>query len=240
MTLSSLRAWEGADPLWSAVERYSPAELWNRFVELRAVPQQFFAPDYFFTPPLPDGTTGSSDSPLGVIREQRILLSEIILSFVRMLTESKLSGVGYRMPKRRGDKPEWIPSEYWTAAQVDWAKSELRFANFVFQDVRIVPSREIRDDARRSFKVSVEESGRSEMGRPTREPQIIHAWNALVAEGKMPKVGPLNSIFDLVRDKVHEMFDNEKPDDEGLGEKVLYRVLAPLFKAYRGANSKVP
>jgi hypothetical protein len=155
-----------------------------------------------------------------VIEERQILLNEIRAAFIHMLTESKLSGIGYKLPKRRGDKPEWISSEYWKAGRIDWDRSELHCAHCSYQDVRIVPSREIRDEARRTFKASVKESGRSEKGRPTREPQIVTAWNALVAEGKMPKVGPLNSIFDLVRDKVHEMFDSEKPDHEGLGEKV--------------------
>jgi hypothetical protein len=240
MTLAASRAWEKADLLWSAVEKYSPAELWNRFVELGAASQETSWPSYFITPPLRDGATPRSGSPLGVIEERQILLNEIRAAFIHMLTESKLSGVGYKLPRRRGDKPEWISSEYWKAGRIDWDRSELHCAHCSYQDVRIVPSREIRDEACRPFRASVKESGHLERGRPTRESHIIHAWNVLVAEGKIPRVGPLNSIFDLVRDKVHEMFDSEKPDHEGLGEKVLYRVLGPLFKAYRHANSKIP
>jgi hypothetical protein len=233
MTLPTSRAWEKADALWSAVEKYSPVELWNRYVELGMMYQEGSEPSYFFTPPLADGTMPSSDSPLGGIMEQRVLLREIKSAFIRMLTELRLSSVGYEMPRRRGDKPVWIASECWKDSNINWDRSELHCAQSSYQDVRIVPSRETRDEARRILKAHAEGSEPSKRGRSTREPEIIAAWDALVAAGEVPNVRYLSTIFDVVRRKLHKMFDREKPDNDGLGNKVLYRVLSPLWKAHR-------
>ena len=240
MTLLASRAWKSADTLLSAVEKYSPAELWNRYVELWAVSQESSWPSYFVTPSLPDGTTPNSDSPLGALREQQNLRRELTSAIIRMLSDKQLIGVGYLTPKHRGDQPAWIPSKYWKTAQIGWNLSELRFADVAYQDVRVLHSRDFRDGARRKSRNTNRADAPLEKGRPSRTSQIIAAWDALVEEEKIPQTGTLNHLFTRVRAKVHRLYPNDNTDDEGLGDKLLYQVLSPRYKAYRISRRNLP
>jgi hypothetical protein len=73
------------------------------------------------------------------------------------------------------------------------------------------------------------ESKLTRPGRPSREDQILAAWDQLVSEEQISKGRPLGSHFLAVRQKIKELFPHDKRGDTGLDEKTLYAFLSPRF-----------
>ena len=237
MTLSAERAYPKAVSLSVALELYSRTELWDRFATLRSRPLGF-ATHEFISIPLGDGGVPESDSPLGTFRGQQLVFGQLVAEFIEMMSDGKLSGVGYRVPKLRGDKPVWIPANNWQRARIDWKSSERGEVNFSaaqYRDVRIVASQGFIDEMKRLVTGTNRGTVKLKKRRPSREAEIIAAWGVLVKEGQVPDAGYLCTIFGPVRSKVHEMYPEGRPDNVGLGDKVLYRELGPLWNARREA-----
>jgi hypothetical protein len=230
-TQAASTVYRRAITLNDALERYSRADLWNRFAALHATPALIdFAIEAgtFVTPQLKNNAPPKSDSPLGVI-------AELGAEFIVMLVGRRLLGAGYRIPKLRGAQPVWIAAKHWEGAKVIWRsrnQADLLFADVQYQEVRFEPSVELRDELRQSSKAAV----KAPPGRKTWEPEIIAAWNALTQAGGLPKTGTIQSKFPVVRAKVHELFPHKRGDKAGLGNSVLYRVLKERWKAYKAAG----
>lgn len=139
-------------------------------------------------------------------------------SVLDQLFSGALLGYGYAVPRHPTDTPALIPKDVWRG-RIKWEDSSVKGNGLEFLVVRALP--------RKSPKLEKIEVRKP--GRPTRKPQIIEAFRALEAEGKIKRENSLTSHYPLVRNKVAALFPDEQDTKRGLGDKALYQHLAPLF-----------
>ncbi len=142
----------------------------------------------------------------------------------RFLTNGQLIGLGYALPRTPDAKAVQIPPDVW-AGWIHWEKDKVEGNGLKFIAVRIV-----RPVAPTQSK-KVERPTETAKGRPSRQQQIEAAFWALDEEGSIPdRPENIKALFNLILDKLDELYPDQAGDRRGLSDKTLYKRVSELVE----------
>ncbi|EKE67283.1 hypothetical protein P24_18676 [Oceanibaculum indicum P24] len=145
-------------------------------------------------------------------------LKSACLDYIR---RGHLRAFGYSAPRRPDDTPVEVPSDLW-AHPIYWDKDTLSGDGLEIVAVRLIPTQWLLQ----TQGISPQSPARRQ-GRPSRDSDILNAWNELVEEGKIDFSGTRANACKLVRERILKLFPDQ--GEAGLGDKALYRKLKPLW-----------
>lgn len=180
------------------------------------------------TPSAPPTTSGEKPAfavflsdILGPTGEFRALQKKLKSACIDYVQRGHLRAFGYSAPRRPDDTPVEVPSDLW-AHPIYWDKDKLSGNGLEIVAVRLIPTQWLLQ----AQGISPQSPSRRQ-GRPSRDSDILNAWNELVEEGKIDFSGTRANACRLVRERVLKLFPDQ--GDAGLGDKALYRKLKPLW-----------
>ena len=217
--MKAMTAWENGTPLWESLFVYGKTDTIARF---RAAMDKPAMPGIVASfAGLLNAETDSKDAQATMAATQTLLKERADLEkrlkaeVVMRLRNGGLIGLAFEVPRTLNSEPVTIPRALWLG-QIDWRQSTLKHDGLSFVAVRIGEPEQ----------VDLPEP--TSPGRPSRRPEIVTAFQQLVAEGAIDHAQSLTSHFPAVRSRVKEISGDDS--DKGLGDKALYATLSPLYE----------
>ena len=210
--------WENGVSLRVAFREFGNRDLLNEYDATHSSEIHFVAPEiYGEHPDLQPDKSNQQELISEIHRHKTDACSEIEYHLCRDFKAGRLLGVGYSLPRQPTDKPAFIPKDVWEC-EVDFQQNLVNGNGLEFVEVRV-------------YKTGDGGNSRRQQGRPSREAQIIQAFENLLNEGALDVSKSRAQYFDLIRAKVAALYPHEAENTKGLNDKTLYRVLGPLWLA---------
>ncbi len=155
-------------------------------------------------------------APVPEADELRQLTNEMQRDIVRWVQDGKLKAYGFGVPRRPEDAPQPVPLDLWSGT-IGWGRSILAANGLRMEGVRLLlleSDKHLR-------------GGRSP-GRPSREAQILEAFDTLQASGQVDRTRPMAHLFEPIRQLVRDKHPTNKTD-QGLNDKTIARVIRERF-----------
>jgi hypothetical protein len=150
------------------------------------------------------------------------------------LITGSLIAYGFEPPRRMDSVPFHIPAAYWRG-RIQWKDSKLTVQGLEFEQIRLVTLK-ARDQV-----LGVDANFQSvtkKTGRPGYKDEIIRAFEALNAIGKIDTQSSLQAHYKKVSDWIElNVPEGERPT-KPLSDNTLQRHLSPLFNELK-KNSKL-
>jgi len=166
---------------------------------------------------------------VGPITSGQVNLQKRMHNFVRKhLKLGNLYGYGFEPPRKIDSQPFEIPAYCW-AGHIQWYDDVLTADRLELAHIRVLST------AARSRLINseVENANPSKPGRPGYKTQILKAYAALNAAGKIDVQNSLQSHYPSVREWLETNLSDAAPNDN-----TLQRHLSPIFNALK-KNSKL-
>ena len=142
---------------------------------------------------------------------------------LRYLKEGIWIAIGYKAPRSLDSKLIVIPPHLFDGLNLFTGDSSIAGSGLKFVGVHIIHNSLLTPPQSQAPLPRPP-------GRPSRAHHIEQAFESLNQEGLIDPDIPLNNHFALVRSRVHSLFPDEDQSPKGLGNPLLYRILAPLFE----------
>ncbi len=143
------------------------------------------------------------------------------------LTQNIWSAIGYSSPRSIKSTPLIVPGDFFLNCEIGISESQVWGDGLNFVGIRLIHSSLLNGEIEKS---------ENKPGRPSREHEIDEAFKALGSENKLDLGKPLATHIEAVRNRVLKNSGIE--NSRGLGEKVMYRVLSPLYSELRSSAKK--
>ncbi|MFY8093268.1 MAG: hypothetical protein ACOVN0_07290 [Niveispirillum sp.] len=237
--MDHLALWTQGVPLQQAYIRFAPKELAERWQALReessnlavlnrlksAVETDTFqaiAPEnrwaaFASVAPTAIGPTGAFHT----------LTQQLQARCVHLVRSGQLVAVGYAVPRAVTDKLAQVPDDLWLR-RVNWDKGIISGSGLRMEDVRIARAQTVATKPAQmmaSLKLAAEVVA---PGRPSKEPEIIAAFEKLRAAGQIDPSRPRVQHYDLIRKTIDPSYNDKTP---GLSTNAMQRILKPYFDA---------
>lgn len=236
--MDTVSLWQNAVPLESAFLRFAPRDTAARYRQLVADTSASAIADRMQTraeaagADLPEGMferlhllTRDAWGPTGERTKMEQALKAACLALIRAGT---VRAFGFAVPRQPHDVPVELPADLWNGI-ILWERSRVEAHGLRIEGVRLIPTARI--EALQTQQAPREPARRP--GRRSRESQIIEAFKALAAAGRIDTVRPLARVFPMIRTWVCETYPDDPDGEKGLNDKTLRKVLTPLFGARR-------
>lgn len=227
--------WSKAIPLSQAYWHFAQAEDRDRYRELteatstRSILRRFEEHQQQASQVTGPTLETAGNSPLskllGPVEDQKALEERLKANCLRYVREGNLHAFGYAAPRRPDDHPIEVPNDLWTHP-VYWRNDTLIGDGLEMVAVRLIPAKWILQ----LQEISPQKPARRQ-GRPSREHQILEAWNTLLANGEIDFKAHKIDAYRKVREEVMK----RQPDqgETGLGNDALRKTLAERWDQSR-------
>jgi hypothetical protein len=146
------------------------------------------------------------------------------------LSDGERISVGYRLPRTRGQRPEWIPANLWGKGGVSWESSGLWGKDYAFEDVRILdPSASMLAEVVDATPAPEPRRGRGRPPAPVS--MIVQVYRERREAGRID-FAALSHNFAGIRNDVLRL----NPFAKGLGDRSIRKTLRHEFAADRQAR----
>jgi hypothetical protein len=219
--------WHGGVTLFEALEVYADRELWTEYEALRALLMPTLPPEDLIDEllKLADPATAELPADPGLWKGQFERLDAAVKEgVIRQLAAGELLAIGYVRPRRRRDKPIWIPPPEWKHGNVSWQKSELWVGGSGLQDVRVIPSPSA--TARALVATLAAPSPPRRAGPPSYQEQIVRAYETLCAEGEI-EWSSLKSNVERIAKLARLLLEN--PNARGFTRETIRKAIGERF-----------
>lgn len=237
--IDHLAIWKRAVPLQQAYIRFAPKELAARWDDLKretsghAILERMDAivrTDDFQALDIGE-RFASMSSALGPMDELNRLTGELQARCVRLIRSGDILAFAYVAPRALTDMPVPVPDDLWQQP-VNWGNGTVSAHGLRMESVRLVlaqwiPTIMANHNAKQVSAITPKPAPR---GRPTKRPDIIAAFQQLVAAGRIQAGMKLSDCYPLVRALVKESVGGT---DDGMNAKTLHAILKPEFDKLR-------
>lgn len=231
-----------------------PVSAWNTGVTLLEAMEQFADPDlsaeygelyHKMFPPIPSvdlrplfRNTSPAPLPYDPVLDLLRLNSlgdKLKAQILESLNGGKLLAVGYALPRRRNQKPEWVQPDHWAVGLPNWDNSELWGRGYGYTDVRVIQA--AADPTAIAASMPVPETRRPP-GRPTHRHLIMQAYETLRDMDRIDYRSFSRNI-PSIRELALRL-SGEPSKSVGLGDETIRSTLSEEFKRDQEARGFFP
>jgi hypothetical protein len=166
--------------------------------------------------------------PVPRIQELWSLEEQMQQEFVSWVRKHILKAYGFVIPRRPSDAPQPVPDDLWNG-RIVWRASIILANGLEMHGVRLMP----RHWEEQILAAQPEaKATRGGPGRPSRRAEILEAFEALDAAGRIDYREPMTRLFPAIRQWLKER-DPQAEADWGLHDKTIAKTIRTAFRSKR-------
>lgn len=235
--MDHLATWKQAVPLQEAYIRFAPKELAERWQALRQETSVLTVlerlngvvkSEKFQTMDSEnrwDALAAALPTAIGPNSAFQSLTQQLQARCVQLIRDGHLVAVGYAVPRVVTDNPAQVPDDMWSHL-VNWGNGTVSGNGLRMEAVRLAHVKTViatPAQVTAPLKLAAEAAS---PGRPSREPEVIAAFEKLRAAGKIDSSRPRARHYDLIRKTIDPSYSDRTP---GLSKNSMQRILKTHF-----------